>query len=166
MQRSWDSDLGGRDFWIEWMTGVMRECLRACKPGAHSAIWALPRTSHWTATAMENAGWEIRDVITHHNGQGMAKGANISKEIDRLAGAERHVLGDNPNHRAVSGVNYEGVYAGGNTGNAKITGPATDDAKKWDGWGTLLKPSAPSTHTSASVTSGMAASVMNCRHSP
>lgn len=141
MGREWDSDRGGRREWVKWLSEIMVECLRIIKPGGHILVWALPRTSHWTALAIEDAGWEVRDVITHHTGQGMGKGANISKEIDRLAGAKRPVVGDNPNHRPVSGVNYEGVYAGGNTGSAKITGPATDEAKKWDGWGTLIKPS-------------------------
>ena len=49
-------------------------------------------------------------------------------------------MGVNPNHRAVSGVKYEGVYAGGNTGAALLTAPATDLARQWDGWGTALKP--------------------------
>src|SRR5690606_22405086 len=46
----------------------------------------------------------------------------------------------NPNHRPVSGVNYKGIYAGGNTGASVITAPATPEAKQWEGWGTALKP--------------------------
>lgn len=57
-----------------------------------------------------------------------------------LRGAEREVIGDNPNHRPVSGVEYEGVYSGGNTGAAIITAPATAEAAQWQGWGTALKP--------------------------
>lgn len=56
---------GGRDSWIEWMTSVMAEALRVLKPGAHGFVWALPRTSHWTATALENAGFEVLGVVTH-----------------------------------------------------------------------------------------------------
>src|SRR5690606_15956464 len=65
MGKEWDSDKGGRDGWVAWLTGVMRECLRVLRPGAHGLVWALPRTSHWTATALEDAGFEIRDV--HHH---------------------------------------------------------------------------------------------------
>ena len=61
----WDKDKGGRDEWIAWLTGIMRECARVLKPGAHGFVWALPRTSHWTATALEDAGFEVRDVVTH-----------------------------------------------------------------------------------------------------
>lgn len=63
MGKEWDKDKGGRDNWVAWMTDVMRECLRVLKPGGYAAVWALPRTSHWTATAVENAGFEIRDNI-------------------------------------------------------------------------------------------------------
>jgi site-specific DNA-methyltransferase (adenine-specific) len=54
------------------------------KPGAHGLVWALPRTSHWTATALEDAGFEIRDVITHHFGSGFPKSLDVSKAIDGL----------------------------------------------------------------------------------
>lgn len=65
MSKGWDSDKGGRDQWIAWLAEIMREVLRVLKPGAHGLVWALPRTSHWTATALENAGFEIRDVHMH-----------------------------------------------------------------------------------------------------
>lgn len=63
MARGWDRDKGGRDKWIDWLEGIMREALRVTKPGGWALVWALPRTSHWTATAIEDAGWEIRDRI-------------------------------------------------------------------------------------------------------
>lgn len=63
MGKSWDDDKGGRDQWIAWLTEVMKECLRVMKPGAHGLVWALPRTSHWTATALENAGFEVREHL-------------------------------------------------------------------------------------------------------
>lgn len=66
-----------RENFIESIAAVMRECLRVLKPGAHGLVWALPRTSHWTATAIEDAGFEIRDVITHHFGSGFPKSLNL-----------------------------------------------------------------------------------------
>lgn len=83
MNRAWDHDRGGRRQWIAWLAEVMAECLRVAKPGAHALVWALPRTSHWTATAIEDAGWEIRDVITHHFGSGFPKSLDVSKAIDK-----------------------------------------------------------------------------------
>jgi DNA modification methylase len=65
MGAEFDSDKGGRDNWIAWMTDICWESLRVLKPGGYLVCWALPRTSHWTATAVENAGFEIRDIITH-----------------------------------------------------------------------------------------------------
>jgi site-specific DNA-methyltransferase (adenine-specific) len=79
MGKEWDSNKGGRDQWIAWMTGVMKECHRVLKPGAHGLVWALPRTAHWTATALEDAGFEVRDVIHHIFGQGFPKSLNIEK---------------------------------------------------------------------------------------
>jgi site-specific DNA-methyltransferase (adenine-specific) len=79
MGKVWDSDKGGRDHWITWMTQISAECLRVIKPGGHALVWALPRTSHWTATAWENAGWEVRDRIAHLFGTGFPKSANQLK---------------------------------------------------------------------------------------
>jgi site-specific DNA-methyltransferase (adenine-specific) len=77
MGKSWDKDRGGRDSWITWMSSIAAECLRVAKPGAHALVWAIPRTSHWTATAWENAGWEIRDRIGHLFASGFPKSLNL-----------------------------------------------------------------------------------------
>ena len=90
MGKEWDSDKGGKEHWIAWMTDVMKECYRVAKPGATALVWAIPRTSHWTATAIENAGWEVRDVITHLFGSGFPKATDISKQLDK--GHERKVI--------------------------------------------------------------------------
>lgn len=50
-----------REVFITMVGAIFAECLRVLRPGAHGLVWALPRTSHWTATALENAGFEIRD---------------------------------------------------------------------------------------------------------
>lgn len=79
MGHEWDSDRGGRAKWIEWMTGMMRLSLDALKPGAHCLVWAFPRTSHWTATALEDAGFEIRDRVSHIFGKGWNKSKHFLK---------------------------------------------------------------------------------------
>lgn len=144
MGKSWDSDKGGRDEWITWMTEVMRECEKVLKPGAHALVWAIPRTSHWTTTAIENAGFEIRDVVTHLFGSGFPKSLDISKAIDKEAGAKREVIGkDMSKWRDAN--NYKGEkYSKMRPEDyeTKCTAPATDDAKTWQGFGTALKPAA------------------------
>ena len=145
MGKAWDDDKGGRKEWIAWMTEIMSECLRVLKPGAHGLVWAMPRTSHWTATALEEAGFEIRDVVTHLFGQGFPKSLDVSKAIDKAAGAEREKTKYEkcPNryakaqstHSATS--EYETLGFSTGPGNE----PATPGAKQWQGWGTALKPS-------------------------
>lgn len=81
MSAAWDHHKGGRAEWVAWLSSVMAECLRVARPGSYLLCWALPRTSHWTATAIEDAGWEIRDVVTALNGQGFPKNHNVSKAL-------------------------------------------------------------------------------------
>lgn len=65
MGRSWDDDHGGRAEWVAWLADLMRSAFQVLKPGGYALVWAIPRTSHWTAWALEDAGFEIRDV--HHD---------------------------------------------------------------------------------------------------
>ncbi len=58
---------------IAFLAAALAECLRVARPGAYLLCWALPRTSHWTGTAIEDAGWVIQDRITHLFGQGFPK---------------------------------------------------------------------------------------------
>jgi site-specific DNA-methyltransferase (adenine-specific) len=125
---------------IAFRPEVWIECLRVLKPGGYLLAFGGTRTYHRLVCAIEDAGFEIRDQIGWAYGSGFPKSLDVSKAIDKAAGVERDVVGPNPNHRAVSGVEYEGVYAGGNTGGANITAPATDAARQWQGWGTALKP--------------------------
>jgi site-specific DNA-methyltransferase (adenine-specific) len=140
MGKDWDRDKGGRTAWVAWLTEIMTEARRVLKPGGHALVWALPRTSHWTATALEDAGLEIRDCVVHLFGSGFPKSHDIGKAIDKAAGAERDVVGPNPNRRTgrLSSATYERGNAAIEAEN--ITAPATPDAQRWDGWGTALKP--------------------------
>jgi SAM-dependent methyltransferase len=68
-----------REAFIAFLAGAMKECLRVLKPGGYALVWALPRTSHWTGTAVEDAGFEVRDRISHLFGQGFPKGKGCLK---------------------------------------------------------------------------------------
>jgi hypothetical protein len=152
MGKDWDKDKGGRDGWVSWMTDVMRECHRVLKPGAHGLVWAIPRTSHWTMTALENAGFEIRDVVTHLFGSGFPKSMDVSKAIDKAAGAERVVTkvpkrtpdGKTWLERRPNGIpsQFDCFNKPKEQSDRQCfeTAPATDAAKEWQGFGTALKP--------------------------
>ena len=79
MGAEWDKDKGGRREWIAWLAGILTECRRVMKPGAYGWVWALPRTSHWTSTACEDAGFSVRDVMTHVFGTGFPKSRALLK---------------------------------------------------------------------------------------
>lgn len=142
MNAHWDRfDRAG---FIVFMTSVMSDCLRVLKPGGHALVWALPRTSHWTATTIEDAGFEIRDVVMHLFGTGFPKSHSVSKAIDAHLGAERTVVGYDatrarPNRTYGSAT---GRLSDRSDNGATITAPASDQAKTWSGWGTALKPAA------------------------
>jgi hypothetical protein len=138
MGKEWDRHKGGRREWIEWMTEIMREALRVMKPGAHGLVWALPRTSHWTATALEDAGFEVRDVVTHLFGSGFPKSLDVSKAIDKAAGAKGPIVGKNPAYRERQ-LEHDAKWKTAMRPEHK-RGPATDAAKQWQGFGTALKP--------------------------
>lgn len=79
MSRAWDRDHGGRDAWVRVWAERAAMMKRKAKPGAFSLTWALPRTSHWTATALEDGGWIVQDVMVHVFGQGWPKGKSALK---------------------------------------------------------------------------------------
>ena len=130
MGKKWDYDVPSVDIWTE--------CLRVLKPGGHLLAFAGTRTQHRMCVNIEDAGFEIKDMIMWCYGSGFPKSQNVGKAIDKAAGAEREVVGLNPNNRDRSSHNYNSV---GNVGSeAVITAPATPEAQQWDGWGTALKP--------------------------
>lgn len=131
MGKEWDRGVPGPAFW--------REALRVAKPGAYLLAFGGTRAFHRMAVAIEDAGWEIRDCVCWLYGSGFPKSHDASKAIDRAAGAEREVVGVNPNVlRAHKSQN--GAVAFGGVGSPDLTAPATDAAREWAGWGTALKP--------------------------
>jgi DNA modification methylase len=85
MGKKWDYDVPSEDIW--------RECLRVLKPGGHLLAFAGTRTQHRMAVRIEDAGFEIRDMIAWVYGSGFPKSLDVSKAIDKAAGAEREVVG-------------------------------------------------------------------------
>jgi DNA modification methylase len=134
MGKGWDHGVPGVEFWVE--------ALRAAKPGAHLLAFGGTRTFHRLAVAIEDAGWEIRDTVMWVYGSGFPKSHDVSKAIDKAAGAEREVVGKYCSPESTSGGKGRKFCHSGQPldGLPDITAPATDAARQWSGWGTALKP--------------------------
>ena len=131
MGKTWDYDVPPSEVW--------REVLRVLKPGGHLLCFAGTRTQHRMAVRIEDAGFEIRDMIAWIYGTGFPKSLDVSKAIDKAAGAEREVVREKITGRALGGSNWRDGDAGGQE-TVAITAPATPAAQQWAGWGTALKP--------------------------
>ena len=97
------------------------------------------------ACAIEDAGFEIRDCLQWLYGSGFPKSLDVSKAIDKAAGAEREVVSSgDPIRRMIPGAdqNRTGSWIKDNGREyvPAITAPATPEAERWQGWGTALKP--------------------------
>jgi DNA modification methylase len=129
MGKKWDYDVPGEDIW--------RECLRVLKPGGHLLAFAGTRTQHRMAVRIEDAGFEIRDMIAWVYGSGFPKSLDVSKAIDKAAGA---LAPEGKNFRVDGGSGTASYRATTDPRNYVPPAPATLEAQQWDGWGTALKP--------------------------
>ena len=141
MGKGWDHGVPGQDFWIE--------ALRVAKPGAHLLAFGGTRTFHRLVVAIEDAGWEIRDCLMWVYGSGFPKSLDVSKAIDKAAGAEREVVGQGgsscPDIALGKKCGCADKYGKERSMTSKTkhspqTAATTDNAKAWQGWGTALKP--------------------------
>jgi len=132
MGKRWDYDVPSVEIWAE--------CLRVLKPGGHLLAFAGTRTQHRMTVRIEDAGFEIRDMIAWVYGSGFPKSHDAAQSVEKLltTGTARRPdrdLGGLPRDR------WSGSVEGGliaDTG-GKI-GLTTDAARQWQGWGTALKP--------------------------
>lgn len=82
MGKKWDYDVPSVAIW--------QQCLRVLKPGGHLLSFAGTRTQHRMAVRIEDAGFEIRDMIAWVYGSGFPKSLDVSKAIDKMdASAEQ-----------------------------------------------------------------------------
>ena len=148
MCAKWDAEVPSVEFW--------KLIFQILKPGGHLLAFGGTRTYHRLVVNIEDAGFEVRDMLSWVHGSGMAKGLDISKAIDNAAGAERKVIGTK---KGVHGENLNALSRpeGDNDPNARgcgaygvgakqsridlpVTAPATPEAIRWEGWKTGLKP--------------------------
>jgi site-specific DNA-methyltransferase (adenine-specific) len=134
MGKSWDSS------GIAYSAELWKECLRVLKPGGHLLAFSGSRTYHRMVVAIEDAGFEIRDMVSWISNKTFPKSHNISKAIDKKLGAKREVIGINQNVVRLAKIEGGSDFGGFTKANPEITVSATEEAKKWDGWGTALKP--------------------------
>jgi len=124
-----------------WCEKWAAEAMRVLKPGGHLLAFGGSRTWHRLACAIEDAGFEIRDSIAWLYGSGFPKSLDVSKAIDKAAGATREVVGTALGARNGNGQNVDyGAFGSAEDGRYDVTTASTPDAVKWQGWGTALKP--------------------------
>lgn len=131
MGKKWDYDVPSVEIWAE--------CLRVLKPGGHLLAFAGTRTQHRMAVRIEDAGFEIRDMIAWVYGSGFPKSHNVCIAIDKINGLP---------HRGKALVvagrgerkDIQGKDANPKPQDIESYAPATEAARQWQGWGTALKP--------------------------
>jgi DNA modification methylase len=141
MGKKWDYDVPSEDIW--------RECLRVLKPGGHLLAFAGTRTQHRMAVRIEDAGFEIRDMIAWVYGSGFPKSHNVGKNIEKIKVGGIKNLKEIGTKKGIKcepgteGYSYSKEYvAGKSTGGRQISGdiPVHEINNEWGGWGTALKP--------------------------
>jgi len=130
MGKAWDGTgiAYNKDMWAG--------CLRVLKPGGHMLAFGGTRTYHRMACAIEDAGFEIRDSLHWIYGSGFPKSLDISKALDKMAGATREPILDSNGNQVWTSQRQgpKSMFDGGKER------PATYPATYWNGWGTALKP--------------------------
>jgi site-specific DNA-methyltransferase (adenine-specific) len=138
------NNINFQQFTINWA----REALRVLKPGGYLLSFGGTRTYHRMACGIEDAGFEIRDCIMWIYGSGFPKSLNIGKQIDKIQGNERDVIGVSSNEKDFRDV---GKKVKEEIGIDKLSFGTIENAERkdleitkgnseWEGWGTALKP--------------------------
>ncbi len=138
MGKSWDSS------GIAFDVDMWADLYKLLKPGAHLLAFSGSRTYHRMAVAIEDAGFEIRDMIEWVYGSGFPKSLNIGKAVDKLQGNEREVVGTQTlgGNAAQTTKEKGGTYASNTNavGVKPINVEITKGTSEWEGYGTALKP--------------------------
>lgn len=145
---------------ISFNVKLWEEVYRVMKPGSHILVAGIARTHHRLWTTIEDAGFNIIDGVYHIFGSGFPKNTDISKQIDKMKGKEREVIGIKQGHEEFANRgNLSSVQSlKGTLGNKggfarpwmdspekveryhQLTAPTSEEAIQYDGFGTALKP--------------------------
>ena len=129
MGKKWDKS------GIAYDLDVWKQCIRVLKPGGHLLAFGGTRTYHRMAVAIEDAGFEIRDMIEWVYGSGFPKSLNIGKAVDKLQGNERKAVETDKTIPDIRANNYSN-----SNGKERLKANITKGTSEWEGWGTALKP--------------------------
>jgi site-specific DNA-methyltransferase (adenine-specific) len=132
MGKSWDAT------GVAYSVELWQEVMRVLKPGGHLLAFSGSRTYHRMAVAIEDAGFEIRDQIMWIYGSGFPKSHDVSKGVDKQAGAERERMVPQSRKQSSVAIAATGLRADG--WSPQVKEGTTAEAKQWQGWGTALKP--------------------------
>lgn len=132
MNKHWDYDVPTVELW--------KEVIRVLKPGGHMLCACGTRTQHRMVVNIEDAGFEIRDVISWIYGSGFPKSMDISKAIDKQAGAEREKIKNPLASKQTAQMAGKGLAGAKAALDFIEPNPATKEANHWQGYGTGLKP--------------------------
>lgn len=143
MGKRWDYDVPSTEVWAE--------CLRVLKPGGHLLAFAGTRTQHRMALRIEDAGFEIRDMIAWVYGSGFPKSHNgewggtaLKPALEPITMARKPLLGtveSNWREHGTGALNIEGCRIGSEVRQAAYTSfaacsgnrlgdPATAEARR------------------------------------
>lgn len=136
MNNDWDK--AGIAFNPETWLKVMR----VLKQGGYLLSFSHTKRFHRMVVAIEDAGFEIRDTIMWLYGSGFPKSLDVGKMIDKKLGVKRRVIGK---AKGVGSNNTSSMNSGKGASQEFAseydkTIATSSEAKKWDGWGTVLKP--------------------------
>lgn len=134
----------------EWHRGWLSEAFRVLRPGGVIKAFSGTRTYHRLAMAMADVGFVDIGLEAWAYGSGFPKSMNISLSMDKAArGTPQGSTKGDPKKRGRGELPSRDVFAMGGSNGGAPTGltddygeyaPETDAAKKWEGWGTALKP--------------------------
>ena len=124
MGAAWDSFVPGPRVW--------REVFRVLKPGGHAVVFAGTRTVDLMGISVRLGGFEVRDCGQWAYWSGFPKSRNLSIDMDKEVGAMGH-RGQRVKHHI--GQESEAAPVG-----MPAHVPITDNARKWAGFGTAVKP--------------------------
>lgn len=138
MNKKWDYQIPDVELW--------QECLRVLKPGGHILVACGTRTQHRMTVNIEDAGFEIKNMVGWMYGQGFPKNYDIGKAVDKIQGNEREFIGYKKLNRRDKKVytpktetsfvsDTKGINPKGLKGQELTKGNS-----QWEGWGTALKP--------------------------